>query len=187
MKKDFIKIDKEISVCTKCPLSKSRINAVPGDGNIFSKIFILGEAPGHEEDLQKKTFVGKSGKILDAILSACNLSRKDIYITNTVKCRPPKNRAPKQLEIRTCQQYLIRQLNIIKPSIIIALGSVATAEIFKMYGLSYNKISFLHGKAYQVDANYGKIKIVPSYHPAAALRNPKILHLLKNDLIKNYR
>lgn len=180
MRKDFAKINEEILVCTKCPLAKSRTNAVPGAGNIRAKIFLLGEAPGQEEDLQKMPFVGRSGKILDRLLLGRRLKRQDLYITNTVKCRPPKNRPPKQSEINTCKPYLLRQLNIIRPKLIITLGTYATKEIFKLFDLPCQNLSKIHGKPYFASF-FGKMKIIALYHPSAALRSPKILKKLIKD------
>lgn len=186
MKDSLHKINLEVAFCKKCPLSKSRRNAISGEGSIQAKIFILGEAPGKEEDLKKKPFVGRSGKVLNELLASCSLTRKKAYITNTVKCRPPLNRAPKQKEIEACKEYLYRQIMLIKPSIIVTLGTYATFEIFQMLKLKYDKISILHGMPHKVTSPFGKIKVIPSYHPAAALRSLKILNILKSDFKRNF-
>ncbi len=186
MKDSLHKINLEVAFCKKCPLSKSRKNAISGEGGIQAKIFIIGEAPGKEEDVQKKPFVGRSGKILNELLASCNLTKKKTYITNTVKCRPPHNRAPRQKEIEACKGYLYRQIMLIKPSIIVTLGTCATFEIFQMLKLKYNKISILHGAPHRATCSFGKIKVIPTYHPAAALRSLKILNILKNDFKINF-
>ena len=117
----------EVTVCTKCLLWKTRRNAVPGEGSAKSKIMLIGEAPGRSEDAQGRPFVGAAGKFLGELLSEISVSREDVFITNVVKCRPPGNRALKSLEVQTCTPYLDRQMRIIKPKIIVALGNCATS------------------------------------------------------------
>ena len=177
-------LTKEVDKCQKCPLYKSRKNPLTGDGNINSKTMLIGEAPGYEEDIQKKAFVGRAGKILDYLLETLNLTRNDVYITNIVKCKPPENRDPEQKEIITCFSYLVRQLKIIKPITIICLGKYACQEIFKLSKLPFSKISSMHGKSYKIKTSYGHAQIIASYHPAAALHNPNILKILKEDFKK---
>ncbi|MEM3407194.1 MAG: type-4 uracil-DNA glycosylase [Nitrososphaerota archaeon] len=172
-------ISKEIRKCKKCRLHLSRKNPVPGEGNINSSILIIGEAPGYFEDIQGKPFVGQAGKILDELLSIANLNREKVFITNIVKCRPPENRVPKDDEIDSCKDYLEKQIEIINPKIIITLGNVSTQYIFNKYGLEFKSMSRIHGKIFDI-IEY-KIKVISLYHPAAALYNPKIEKIMKND------
>ncbi|MEM2927547.1 MAG: type-4 uracil-DNA glycosylase [Nitrososphaerota archaeon] len=172
-------ISKEIRKCKKCRLHLSRKNPVPGEGNINSSILIIGEAPGYFEDIQGKPFVGQAGKILDELLSIANLNREKVFITNIVKCRPPENRVPRNDEIDSCKDFLEKQIEIINPKIIITLGNVSTQYIFNKYGLEFKSMSRIHGKIFDI-IEY-KIKVIPLYHPAAALYNPKIEKIMKND------
>lgn len=172
-------INEEIRKCKKCRLHLSRKKPVPGEGNINTSILIIGEAPGYFEDIQGKPFVGQAGKILDELLSIANLNREKVFITNVVKCRPPENRVPRDDEINSCKDYLERQIEIINPKIIITLGNVSTQYIFNKYGLKFRSMSSIHGKIFNI-MEY-KIKVIPLYHPAAALYNPKIEKIMKND------
>lgn len=157
-------IKKEVLECTKCRLHQDRRKAVPGEGRENAKLVFIGEAPGRDEDIQGKPFVGKAGQLLTKIIEAINLKREDIYITNIVKCRPPENRNPKEDEILACEPYLLRQLSIIKPKIICTLGTFAAQALLK----TNNPISSLRGHFHP----YGNIKLMPTYHPAYLLRNP---------------
>ena len=116
------KISNTILDCPNCTLAKTRIHAVPGEGNYKAKIMLVGEAPGKNEDIEGSPFVGTAGKYLDSLLILANLSRQNIFITNIVKCRPPNNRDPLPSEVKECEPYLIHQLQIIKPKLIVALG-----------------------------------------------------------------
>src|SRR5919199_3890922 len=120
----------EIRVCTKCPLWESRTLAVPGDGKYTSKVMIIGEAPGKEEDESGHPFVGSAGRYLDHVLEGTGIDRNDFFITNTVKCRPPGNRTPKKLEVDTCtSNYLFEQIELINPKLIMLLGLVAAKKM----------------------------------------------------------
>jgi uracil-DNA glycosylase len=181
------RLSKKVDICVKCPLHKSRKNAVAGDGKANAEIFFVGEAPGKEEDLEKRTFTGRSGKLLDLLLSEINLKRDDVYTTNVVKCRPPNNQPPLLFERSQCHPYLRKQLEIIQPKIIVALGVVAGKELFKEAKIPFSKISLIHGRIYPIALSYGKATLTAFYHPAAALRNPKILAILKSDFNKVFR
>ena len=154
----------KIKNCMICPLGKTRTNFVFGVGNRKSNLVFVGEAPGENEDLKGEPFVGKSGKLLDKILKAISLSRKDIYICNIIKCRPPKNRNPLYDEIEKCRPYLDFQLKLIQPKVIIALGKVAANTLlnnsFTLNEMRGNRFSYLD------------IDLMVTYHPAALLRNP---------------
>ena len=153
--------------CTKCPLYKTRTNIVFSYGNPQSKIMLIGEAPGEQEDLQGKPFVGRSGQLLDKILEWVGFSRNEnIYICNTIKCRPPNNRNPLPEEKEACREYLDEQIEIIKPKIILLCGAVAVSSMIPNNKLGITKI---HGKWF--DGPYNS-KMMPIYHPAYLLRNP---------------
>lgn len=164
--------------CTQCPLgSLGRENIVFGAGNPDSKIVFIGEGPGAQEDLQGKPFVGRSGQLLTKVLELCGTRREDIYITNIVKCRPPLNRAPAPIEVTTCTNLLLKkQLSIIKPDIICTLGATA----FTFFCGNSETISQSRGKIF----TFKEYNILPTYHPAYLLRNPKMLPIFISDLEK---
>ena len=160
---------KEVDVCRKCVLGTTRTNAVPGEGNPNAELVFVGEGPGADEDAQGRPFVGRSGQLLDKIIIAMGLKRSDVYICNIVKCRPPENREPRPEEIISCLPFLKRQLSLIRPKVIVALGAPATRTL-----LETNKpIGQLRGKFY--DFNFDDfsppIKLMPTFHPAYLLRN----------------
>jgi len=171
------KVREEVLVCIKCPLSKSRTTAVSGEGDINSEIMFIGEAPGANEDAKGIPFCGNAGKFLDEMLAAINLERKDIFITNTVKCRPPENRDPEDSEKQACRPYLDRQFKIINPKLIVCLGRHSTATYLPGAG----GISKLHGKALRRPD--GRVYL-PLYHPAAALHNGSLRETLMDDFKK---
>ena len=177
----------EVIVCTKCPLWKTRKNAVPGEGNPESPVMFIGEAPGQSEDIKGKPFVGAAGKFLETLLSEIGLSRNDVFICNIVKCRPPRNREPMPNEIQTCTPYLDRQINIIKPKFVVTLGNYSTAYIFSKANLPFNGITQARGKFYQATILNMQITIFPTFHPAAALYSAKYKETLQHDfqLLKN--
>lgn len=185
MSKDekFEDIVLSVKNCKKCNLFKTRNKPVVGDGSLETKILFIGEAPGYNEDLQGKPFVGKAGKVLDKMLESIDLARGDVYIANILKCRPPNNRNPLKSEIESCREYLDRQIDMIKPRVIVPLGNYAASFIFEKYGLEPEKISKIHGKVFEID----DISIMPFYHPAVATYDPNKLSLLINDFrtIKN--
>ena len=145
-------------------LCANRTNAVPGEGNPHAQLVFVGEGPGATEDATGRPFVGQAGKLLDEIIAAIGFKREDVYITNVVKCRPPQNRTPLPDEIAACMPYLRRQLALLKPKVIVALGATAAAALLdtrKSLGELRNKVH-----------SYGGIPLVVTYHPAALLRNP---------------
>ncbi len=159
----------EVKTCRKCVLGSTRTNAVPGEGNPQAQIVFVGEGPGADEDAQGRPFVGRSGQLLDKIIIAMGLKRSDVYICNIVKCRPPENREPRPEEIISCLPFLKRQLILIKPQIIVALGAPAARTL-----LETNKpIGQIRGKFfdYYSDDFSPPIKLMPTYHPAYLLRN----------------
>lgn len=177
-------LEKKVRVCKKCPLHKTRKNAVFGKGSFSSKIMLIGESPGSEEDLLAKPFVGKAGKKLDIFFKKANLKRNKIFITNLVKCHPLKNRDPKIFEIETCSEYLDIQLDLIKPKIIITLGRFASRYLFKKFNLPFSKISKMHGKSFDISINNRSIKLISMYHVAYSLYNAKMTKILQKDFLK---
>ncbi len=153
-----------IKDCPRCPLAKTRTHLVFGEGNEKAKLMLIGEAPGRDEDLSGVPFVGRAGQLLNKILEAIHFKREDVYIANIVKCRPPNNRDPLPSEVEKCEPYLKKQIEIIKPKIILALGRIAGQTLLKTNA----SLTALRGKVH----NYHGIKLVVTYHPAALLRNP---------------
>lgn len=191
--KEMEKIKQEILDCKKCPLYKTRVKAVPGEGSLDAKIMLLGEAPGFNEAQQGRPFVGAAGKILDELLESVGIKRKSVFICNVLKCRPVtknmENRAPKPEEIKACTPFLERQIEIIKPEIVATLGNYATKFILEKYGLKdqIQGISRLHGKVFKVKTLFQSVKIVPLYHPAVATYHPNKKKVLLEDfkILKN--
>ena len=181
--KKLEKIKEEVLKCHKCSLYKTRHYPVIGEGSHQAKIIFIGEAPGFYEDKTGHPFWGKAGKVLDELLSSVSLSRKDIYIANLLKCRPPHNRDPLEEEMIACSPYLLKQINIIRPKIICTLGRYSTRFILERFSPQTvaESISKIHGKQFIGETSYGKIRIIPLYHPAVAVYNPKMLPILKND------
>lgn len=169
-------IRKAVEACQGCPLYKTRTNPVFGDGDENAKLVFVGEAPGQDEDLQGKPFVGRAGQKLTQIIEAMGLSRKEVYITNVLKSRPPGNRNPLPDEIRACEPFLINQLKLIKPKIICALGTFAAQTLLR----TDQRISLLRGRFH----TYQGIKLMPTYHPAFLLRNPKFKRDVWEDVQK---
>jgi DNA polymerase len=169
------KVAGEVRGCPLCKLSRSRKNAVPGEGNLSAKIMFIGEAPGKTEDEKGRPFVGAAGRVLDQVLTQAGLDRSEVFITNVVKCRPPNNREPENDEITACRAYLERQISLINPNIICILGKTAFS-------------SLLEGES--ITASRGKLirrrgrKYFLTLHPAATIYNRKMLPLLEKDLKK---
>lgn len=167
----------EIAMCEKCSLSKTRTNTVPGSGNPDAEILFVGEAPGQKEDEQGIPFCGAAGKFLDEMLGVIGLDRDQVFIANTLKCRPPENRDPEESEKAACRPYLDRQVETIKPKLIVCLGRHSVANFMPGAG----GISALHGKA--VRRPSGQVYLA-LYHPAAALHNGGLRQTLIEDFKK---
>ncbi len=181
-KEELMKRLKErIRNCKKCHLWETRTNAVPGNGNLYSEIMFVGEAPGYNEDVQGKPFVGAAGKLLNELLISIGLKRDDVYITNVVKCRPPNNRDPKSDEIAICSPYLDEEIQIIAPKVIVTLGRHSTKYLLSKVGLKSISISRIHGRTFNISSNNLKVLVIPTFHPAAALYNPRLKNILVND------
>ncbi len=166
-------VAQEIRTCQQCKLSHSRKLSVPGEGLADTEILFIGEGPGFYENEQGKPFVGAAGKFLSELLAHIGLDRKDVFITNVVKCRPPENRDPERDELTICGQYLERQIEIIDPQIIVTLGRISMGRY-----LPEARIGEVHGQAKWVDNRL----IVAMYHPAAALHQPA----LKATILKDF-
>ncbi len=158
-------IREELGDCTRCRLCETRKNIVFGEGNPRARLVFVGEGPGRDEDIQGRPFVGRAGQLLTKIIQAMKLERKDVYICNVVKCRPPGNRNPEPDEVASCEPFLTKQIESINPEVIVSLGSVATGLMLKLKNF---KMGQLRGTFHQ----YGNSKLMITYHPAALLRNP---------------
>ena len=177
-------ITSEARSCLECALGEHRNNVVLGSGSLDAGIVLVGEAPGRKEDESGLPFVGSAGKLLDGLLESSGLSRKDIFIGNILKCRPPGNRRPKKAEVAACEGFLARQLEIIKPKVIAPMGNSALSYFQTIYGLEEIVIGDAHGKVYEVETSWGKTKLVPLYHPAAAIYRRHLLGDLEKDMKK---
>ncbi len=165
----------QIAVCQKCALAQVRTHTVPGEGPENAEIMFIGEAPGYHEDRLGRPFVGAAGKFLEELLASINLRREDVYICNVVKCRPPNNRDPLPNEIEACRPYLDRQIELIKPRLIVTLGRHSMARFFPKA-----MISKIHG----VPKKVGDTIVLPLFHPAAALHQPKYRSDIERDMLK---
>ena len=169
-------VAKEVAVCTKCPLCKTRKRAVPGEGPATAEILFIGEGPGFYENEQGRPFVGAAGQFLDELLQSIHLRRGDVFITNVVKCRPPNNRDPLPEEISTCTNYYLnRQIEAINPKMIVTLGRFSMGLF-----LPNARISQVHGRPTRVN---GRV-VVPMFHPAAALHQPSLRSAVEADFAK---
>lgn len=166
----------EICDCQKCELGKTRQHFVFGAGNPDANIMFVGEAPGEQEDKLGLPFVGRSGKLFDKILEEIGITRKDIFISNVLKCRPPKNRDPLPEEIELCENYLHKQIEIIQPKVIVALGRVAANTLLR----AKNALKDMRGITYI----YHDTNLRVTYHPAAILRNMGMYNLLRDDMLE---
>ena len=169
-------LEKLVSTCVKCRLSKGRTQTVFGFGNPHADIMFVGEAPGRDEDLQGKPFVGRAGQLLTKIIQAMGFERSDVYIANILKCRPPNNRGPLPDEVETCTPYLLKQIELIKPKIIVALGSYAARFLLN----TETPISKLRGEFF----DFHGAKLIPTFHPAFLLRNPNMKRPVWEDMQK---
>ena len=161
-------------------MSERRGKIVNGDGPIGASIMLVGEAPGAQEDESGKPFVGRAGRFLESVLEDNGVKRESVFITNVVKCRPPSNRRPDDDEIRSCMPYLSEELRKVKPKIVVALGFVA----IKALTGSSEKLGEIIGREVDVDFNGMKLRVVPCYHPAAAMRNRKMRRKFEDALRK---
>lgn len=172
----LLRIREDLGECTRCKLHKHRHTIVFGDGSPKADLVFVGEGPGADEDAQGLPFVGRAGKLLTQMIEAMGLQRKDVYICNVVKCRPPENRLPEEDEIKTCSPFLFRQLEVIAPKVIVCLGAVAAKTLLK----TNRGISQFRGQWLE----YHGSKLIATYHPAYLLRNPNAKSEVWKDLQK---
>ncbi len=168
-------IGREVSVCTDCALSRTRTRAVPGEGPENAEIALIGEAPGFNEDKQGRPFVGAAGHFLEQLLALADLRREDVYITNTVKCRPLNNRDPLPGEMAACRKYLDRQLEVISPKVVVTLGRHSLGAFLPKEAI---------GKARGRPRNVNGTILFPMYHPAAALHQQSLRKVIEEDIQK---
>jgi uracil-DNA glycosylase family 4 len=167
--------------CTRCPeLAATRKTVVFGAGNANADLMFVGEAPGASEDEQGVPFVGRAGKLLETLLVEIGLQRADVFIANTLKCRPPGNRDPQPIEISNCQDYLLRQVELIQPTVICTLGNFST----KLLRGDPTGITRLHGQAEVIVLGKRAVRLYPIFHPAAALYTPRMLATLREDFTR---
>jgi len=172
---------RQASVCTRCPqLASTRQTVVFGSGNADADLMFVGEAPGANEDKQGVPFVGQAGKLLEQLLNEIGLQRSDVFIANVLKCRPPGNRDPLPQEIDNCQDYLFRQLDLIRPKVVCSLGNFST----KLLRADPTGITRLHGRAEIRTIGPRTLRLYPIFHPAAALYTPRMLETLREDFAR---
>ena len=169
-------VKKELGDCKRCKLHRTRKTIVFGEGNEGARLMFIGEGPGYDEDVQGRPFVGRAGQLLTKIIESINLSREEVYIANIIKCRPPQNRNPEPDEIESCNPFLMKQIRVIQPGIICALGTFSAQTLLK----TDTKITALRGKLYELEG----IKVIPTYHPAFLLRNPERKREVWEDMKK---
>jgi DNA polymerase len=169
-------LQKEVSVCQKCELHKTRTQTVFGVGNSNADWLIIGEAPGADEDKQGEPFVGRAGQLLNSMLLAMGLEREQVFIANILKCRPPENRDPKPEEVVACESYLRQQIDLIKPKIILAVGRIAAQNLLKVD----TPIGKMRGNRYQYPDS--ELPVIVTYHPAYLLRSPREKRKVWEDL-----
>ncbi|HEX8430000.1 MAG TPA: uracil-DNA glycosylase, partial [Longimicrobium sp.] len=166
--------------CPRCRLAETRRHVVFGEGDPRARIMVVGEAPGENEDRTGRPFVGKAGKLLDLLLATAGIARESVYICNVIKCRPPANRNPKADEVEACSPYLLRQVELVEPEVIIAFGTFAAQTLLG----TDTSIGKLRGRphAYRPTPEHAGVPLVPTYHPAALLRNPGWVRAVWDDL-----
>jgi uracil-DNA glycosylase family 4 len=170
----------QVAGCTRCALAKTRTQVVFGAGSPTAELMFVGEAPGFHEDKNGIPFVGAAGKLLSKLLDGIGLSRDDVYICNTVKCRPPGNRNPLPEELEACETHLFRQIEIIQPRLVATLGNFAT----KLLSGKPAGITQVHGREQQVVLGGNPVTLYPIFHPAAALYTPRMLQVLEEDFAR---
>ena len=168
----------EVSVCRKCRLCETRKKAVPGEGSSAAKVMFIGEAPGGQEDIQGRPFVGAAGKLLNELFESIGLKREEVYITNVVKCRPPNNRPPRNDEATACRDYLNQQIALIRPKVICPMGNSAIRALLNPP--ESESVTALHGMPIEVES----VTYLPMYHPAAALYTESLRSVLEEDFRK---
>ena len=168
-------LEAEIARCTRCLLHQGRTKTVPGEGPENADIMFIGEAPGFHEDQQGRPFVGAAGKFLEELLGSIGLTRADVFIANVIKCRPPGNRDPLPEEMEACKPFLDRQIKLLQPKLVVTLGRFSMARAFPKA-----RISHIHGQPRKI----GGVLYYPMYHPAAALHQPSLRSVVKEDMLR---
>ena len=174
---------RRIELCRRCRLHATRTRVVAGEGSVDAVVMFIGEAPGRNEDLQGRPFVGRAGEVFDRLLSSIGLTRSEIYLCNILKCRPPANRNPSPDEIAACIGSLDIQIATINPAIIAPMGNFAAAYILGKFLLAPAKISAVHGTVYETNTPAGVKAIVPLFHPAVVTYNNSRMAVLQNDFL----
>jgi uracil-DNA glycosylase family 4 len=164
-------LSEAIRSCARCPLGQGRTKAVPGEGPVQAEILLVGEAPGRDEDLAGRPFVGRAGSILDRCLGEAGIDRSRVFITNVVKCRPPKNRRPKKDEVEACRNYLESQIELVQPKVVCLMGNAAAKAVLDVEG-----VTSLRGQVF-------RDLFLVTFHPAAVLRNGNLKEALVSDLL----
>jgi len=177
-------ITAKVRSCTSCELSLTRNKMVLGAGTLDARIVLVGEAPGRKEDESGLPFVGSAGKLLDKLLASAGLGRDDVFIGNIIKCRPPKNRRPKKGEVSRCEGYMMEQLGIIRPEVIAPMGNSSLSYFQERFGLEKQVIGDVHGQVFMIYTPWGRVKLFPLYHPAAAIYRRHLLGELEEDMKK---
>jgi len=180
IKTDLLKLKEQVENCKKCDLWKGRNKAVFGEGDENAEVMLIGLGPGYNEDQQGRPFVGAAGKLLDKLLALAGLKREEVYIANVIKSYLPDNK-PKKEQIAACTPYLDKQVEIIKPKTIVLLGNVAVKYVFEKFKLPKAPMRDIHVKPFSVASLFLKAKVIPMYHPAAALRNPGLRSTIEED------
>jgi len=180
MSDELSELRSQVEVCRSCTLHKTRLKPVFGEGPNDSKVLFVGLGPGYHENREGRPFVGAAGKLLDNLLETSGLKREDVYITNIIKCYLPNNKASDE-EIAMCTPYLNKQIDLIQPKFIIPLGNVAASYLLRKFGQQIAPMRNLHTKIFFVSTLFFQTKLIPMYHPAAALRNPGLKSVVRED------
>jgi uracil-DNA glycosylase family 4 len=170
----------EAATCNRCALAAGRTHVVFGSGDPDAELMLVGEAPGFHEDKQGLPFVGQAGQLLDRLLAGIGLDRSHVYLANVIKCRPPGNRDPLAEEIAACEPHLFRQVELVRPAVVAALGNFAT----KLLSGKPHGITRVHGQEHEVTLGTSQVLLYPLYHPAAALYTPSMLTVLEQDFAR---
>jgi len=174
------RLRKMVEECRKCPLWRNRNKPVFGEGPPDAKIMLIGLGPGYHEDREGRPFVGAAGKFLNKLLDSVGLKREEVYITNVVKCYLPENKVTDE-EVKACTPYLDKQIELVDPETIIALGNTAAEYLSKKYRFQFTSMEKMHGQVLRIPTISREVKIVLMYHPAAGLRNPPLRSVIEDD------
>ena len=180
MSLELDRLRKMVEECRKCPLWKNRNKPVFGEGPPDAKIMLIGLGPGYHEDREGRPFVGAAGKFLNKLLDSVGLKREEVYITNVVKCYLPENKVTDE-EVKACTPYLDKQIELVDPETIIALGNTAAEYLSKKYRFQFTSMEKMHGQVLRIPTISREVKIVLMYHPAAGLRNPPLRSVIEDD------